>query len=112
MIALHNFLSWAETQMSKHVRVLHSDCGGEYIAASIKEILADKGIEHHLTMPESPQQNRKAEQFNRTILDKGLAMLHTASLSEGFWEYAVGTAVHVYNRTPTCAVNWQTPHEI
>jgi len=39
-------------------------------------------------------------------------MLHTAGLSEGFWEHAVGAAVHVYNRTPTRAVNWRTPHEI
>jgi hypothetical protein len=112
VIVLRNFLSWAETQMSKRLHILHSDHGGEYIAASVKEILADKGIEHHLTMLGSPQQNRKAERFNRMILDKGLAMLHTASLSEGFWKYVVGAAVHVYNCTPTHAVNWQTPHEI
>jgi len=111
VIALRNFLSWAETQTSTRMRILHSDCGGEYINASVKEILADKGIEHHLTMPGSPQQNGKAERFNRTILDKALAMLHTAGLSEGFWEHAVGAAVHVYNRTPTRAVNWRTPHE-
>ena len=95
--ALRNFLSWAETQTSKQLRVLHSDRGGEYISASVKDILNQKGIEHRLTMPGSPQQNGKAERFNRTILDKAMAMLHTAGLSSGFWEYAIGAAVHIYN---------------
>src|SRR5258707_4760612 len=27
------------------------------------------------------------------------------------WEYAVHTAVHVYNRTPSCGLQWRTPHE-
>jgi len=61
VIVLNKFLSWAETQTSEKMRVLHSDCGGEYIAGYIKDILVQRGIEHHLTMPNSPQQNGKAE---------------------------------------------------
>src|SRR6201999_1861537 len=57
---LRNFLAWTETQTDKQLRVLHSDQGGEYMASSVKEILDQKGIEHHLTMPGLPQQNRKA----------------------------------------------------
>ena len=110
-IALSNFLSWTENQMSKRLRVLHSDRGGEYISNKVKEILNEKGIEHHLTMPGSPQQNGKAERFNCTILDKAMSMLHVAGLSNGFWEYAIGAAVHIYNRTPTRTLKWRTPHE-
>jgi len=61
VITLNKFLSWAETQTSEKMRALHSDCGGEYIAGYIKDILVQRGIEHHLTMPNSPQQNGKAE---------------------------------------------------
>jgi transposase InsO family protein len=110
--ALRKFLSWAETQTSKRLRILHSDRGGEYIAASVKEILNQRGIEHHLTMPGSPQQNGKAERFNRTILDKAMAILHTSGLSSGFWEYAISAAVHIYNRSPSRNLQWRTPHEI
>ena len=110
--ALRKFLAWAETQTSKQMHALHSDRGGEYLSASVKEILTEKGIEHHLTMPGTPQQNGKAERFNRTILDKAMSMLHTAGLSNGFWEYAISTAVHIYNRSPSRNLQWRTPIEI
>ena len=79
--ALNQFLTWAETQTSEKMRALHSDRGGEYIAGYIKDILVQRGIEHHLTMPNLPQQNGKAEQFNCTIMDKAMSMLHNARLS-------------------------------
>ncbi len=76
--ALKTFLAWGETQTSDKLRMLHSDRGGEYMADSVTKILNEKGIEHHLTMPGSPQQNGKAERFNRTIMDKAMAMLVTS----------------------------------
>ena len=109
--ALQKFLSWAETQTSDKLRALHSDRGGEYMAANVKDILSQRGIEHHLTMPGSPQQNGKAERFNRTIMDKAMTMLHTAGLPNGFWEHSVSTAVHIYNRSPSRVLKWRTPHE-
>jgi len=110
--ALKTFLAWGETQTSDKLRALHLDRGGEYMADSVTTILNEKGIEHHLTMPGSPQQNGKAEQFNRTIMDKAMAMLHAAGLLGGFWECAVDTTVHVYNRSPTRTLTWHTPYEL
>ena len=81
------------------------------MAASVKDVLNQKGIEHLLTMPGTPQQNRKAERFNHTIMDKAMSMLHTAGLSNGFWEHAISMATHIYNRTPICSLKWHTPHE-
>ena len=110
--ALKTFLAWGDTQTSLKLRALHSDRGGEYMAATVTDILNEKGIERHLTMPGSPQQNGKAERFNRTVMDKAMAMLHAAGLSSGFWEHAVLAAVHVYNRSPTRTLSWCTPFEI
>ena len=81
------------------------------MAASVKDILNQRGIEHLLTMPGTPQQNRKAERFNRTIMDKAMSMLHTAGLSNGFWEHAISTVMHIYNHTPIRSLQWHTPHE-
>ena len=39
-------------------------------------------------------------------------MLHAAGLSGGFWECAVDTTVHVYNRSPTRTLTWHTPYEL
>src|SRR5882762_1704295 len=89
------FLAWGETQSGQKLKALHSDRGGEYIGKDTQDILKQKGIEHHLMMPGSAQQNGKAKQFNCTIMDKALAMQHTAGLSYGFWEFAVESAVHI-----------------
>ena len=37
--ALQKFISWAETQTSQKLHTLHSDRGGEYMAASVKDVL-------------------------------------------------------------------------
>jgi hypothetical protein len=110
--AFKQFLAWAENQTSERMLALHSDRGGEYLSGAVRRILDEKGIEHKLTMPYSPQQNGVAERWNRTLLDKARALIHTAGLSLGFWEYAVDTAVHTYNRTPTRTIGWRTPHEL
>jgi hypothetical protein len=109
---LEDFLAWAETQTLLKLQVLHTDRGGKYMAKTVKGILNKKGIEHHLTMPGSPQQNGKAEHFNRMIMDKASAMLHHAGLSLGFWECVVNTTVHIYNHTPSRKLKWCTPYEI
>lgn len=84
MQVLKAFLAWTESQKSCKVRTLHSDRGGKYMADSVMKILNEKGIEQHLTMPGSPQQNGRAEQFNCMIMDKAMAMLHDAGLLSGF----------------------------
>ena len=110
--ALTEYLAWGETQTSSKLKVLHSDRGGEYMNGTVEDLLKQRGIEHYTTMPHSSQQNGRAERFNRTIMDKALAMLHASGLSNGFWEYAVATAVHVYNRSPIRRLQWRTPVEL
>ena len=63
-------------------------------------------------MPHLPQQNGVAECWNRTLLDKACALIHTAGLSLGFWEYTLDTAMHIYNHTPMHFIGWHTPHEL
>jgi hypothetical protein len=45
-------------------------------------------------------------------MEKASAMLHHAGMSQGFWETAVVTACHLYNRTPTRSNKWRTPLEL
>jgi hypothetical protein len=53
---LKKFVAWAENQTSEKLQALHSDHGGEYMLGELKSFLAEKGIEHHLTMPRLLQQ--------------------------------------------------------
>jgi transposase InsO family protein len=98
---LKKFVAWAENQTSEKMQALHLDHRGEYMLGELKSFLAKKGIEHHLMMPGSPQQNGVAERWNQTILDKAHVLLHSAGLSLSFWELVVDAMVHTYNWTPT-----------
>ena len=53
--ALQKFISWAETQTSEKLHTLHSNRGGKYMAASVKDVLNQRGIEHLLMMLGTPQ---------------------------------------------------------
>ena len=88
-----------------------SDAGGEYKSDAFDKLLLDNGIKILQSTPHQPQQNGRAERFNRTLMDKAEAMHHDASLPPSWWEFAVMHGVHVYNRTPLCRLQWQTPYE-
>jgi len=49
---------------------------------------------------------------NQTLLKKEETMCHAACLPKNLWNFALDTAVHVYNRTPMCRINWETPVEL
>ena len=107
--AFHDYKAWAETQTGKKLKKIRSDRGGEYTSDEFTSLLRSHGIEHQKTMPGSPQQNGRAERWNRTITEKAMAMLHQAGLSHGFWQLALETAVHIYNRQPMRRLKWRCP---
>ena len=63
-------------------------------------------------MPDSPQQNGRAEWFQQTILNKVESMRHMAGLSSGFWSYAIRTTIHMYNVTPIAKDEFKTPKKM
>ena len=63
-------------------------------------------------MPDSPQQNGRAEQFQQTIINKVESMHHMAGLSSGFWSYAIRTAIHIYSVTPIAKDGFKTPKKM
>ena len=71
--------------------------------------MEESGIEHQTSMPDSPQQNGRAERF---ILNKAESMRHMARLSSGFWSYVVRTAIHMYNVTPIAKDGFKTPKKM
>ena len=77
-----------------------------------KTYLTENGIEHQMSMPDSPQQNGRAERFQQTIINGAEAMRHHAGLSNGFWIYAVKAKLHTYNVTPINHADYKTPKEL
>ena len=107
--AFENFKAWAENVSGHKIVSLRSDRGGEYTSDAFQARLRHYGITHYTTMPGSPQQNGRAERWNQTIVDKAMAIMHHAGLSHGFWQLAVDTAVHIYNRQPMRRLKWRCP---
>ena len=103
------FKALAENQTGKKIKRVRSDRGGEYMAEDFEDHLKLLGIEHEKTMPGSPQQNGRAERWNQTLMEKAMCMLHFAGLSHGFWQLALDTAVHIYNRQPMRRLKWRCP---
>jgi len=107
--AQHVVTLW-ETQTGKKMQRLRSDSGGEYIGAGMQAWPAGKGVEHEKTAPYSPQQNGKAERYNRTLEERTVAMLADANLDGKMWPDAVFTANYTLNCIPRSG-QVQTPHE-
>ena len=95
----------------KKIKILRSDNGGEYTSKEFFNYLKEKGIQHQLSVPRTPQQNGVAERMNRTIQETARSMMYNAGQDKKFWAEAVCTAVIIRNRSPTVAVDNMTPNE-
>jgi transposase InsO family protein len=94
-----------------HIKTWHCDGGGEYINKKFIKKFEELGINWTQSAPHTPQQNGRAERFNRTLMDKAESMRHLAGLPGSWWEFAVDHGVHIYNRTPMRRLEWRTPYE-
>ena len=72
----------------------------------------ESGIVHQYTIPHNPQQNRRVERLNGTLVSLGNALLADAKLNHKFWEDAVATANYIHNRVPHKGINNKVPYEI
>jgi len=54
-------------QYAAEIKEFQCDGGGEYTSEKFKYILKKNGIKVHYSTPHTPQQNGRAERFNRTI---------------------------------------------
>ena len=107
-----HFIAMVKTQFKVNIQTLMSDFGREYKSKDFEKFLKDNGIQSCTSVPHMHQQNGHAECFNRTIMDKVQAMGLDTCLPPFWWEFAVNTAVHLYNCTPVRRLEWQTPYEL
>lgn len=70
-----------------------------------------RGIKREMTAPYTPEQNRKAERDNRTIVESARTMIHAKGLPLYLWAEVVNCAVYVLNRT-VWSSSGVTPYEM
>ncbi|RVW97553.1 Retrovirus-related Pol polyprotein from transposon TNT 1-94 [Vitis vinifera] len=116
-----NFKAEVENQLSKKIKAVRSDRGGEYYGrydrsgeqrpGPFAKYLMECGIVPQYTMPGTPSQNGVAERRNRTLKDMVRSMISHSTLPESLWGEAIKTAVYILNRVPSKAVA-KTPYEL
>lgn len=60
----------------------------------------EKGIDHEVTAPYSPQSNLKAERVNRTVKGRARAKLAESGMGDELWAEAAVAATYVMNWSP------------
>jgi transposase InsO family protein len=110
--AFKHFVAMVKTRFKATVGALMSDFGGEYKSKEFDTFLKENGIQSRNSVPHMHQQNGRAERFNRTLMDKAQAMRLDACFPPSWWEFAVHSATHLYNRTPVRRLKWRTPYEL
>jgi hypothetical protein len=84
-------------KLGHQIKCLRSDNGGEYINNEIDDYLLENGIQHDMTAPYTPQQNGKAERYNRTLIEMVRCLLHQSQLEVKWWAEAANTAAYILN---------------
>ena len=87
-----DFKNEVQNQLSKKIKAIRSDRGGEYLSQDFDDYLRDCGIVSQLTPPGTPQWNGVFERRNRTLLDMVRSMMSQTDLPKSFWGYALETA--------------------
>lgn len=95
-----------------HIKMLHSDRGGEYLSTNFDTYLKDHGITRELTVHDSPQQNGVVERLNRTLVEHARAMLIAHSLPKFLWAEVINYVVWLKNHLPSRSIPGHTPYAL
>ncbi|GAQ93414.1 hypothetical protein KFL_015100010, partial [Klebsormidium nitens] len=99
-----------ELQFGKKVKSVQTDRGGKYVNEGMTALLGKKGTVQRTTAGHSPEQNGSAERLNRTLEERGRALLENAGLDPKLRAEAMVTANYTRNRVPS-SVHGKTPWE-
>ncbi|GLU00649.1 hypothetical protein SLE2022_179980 [Rubroshorea leprosula] len=109
--AFLRFSAYVSTQFGARIKAFQCDNGREYDNADFATHFQTHGIHLRSSCPSTPQQNGKAEQMNRTIINMVRSLLFQANLPSEFWVEALYVAVHLINILPCSRLHFSTPHE-
>jgi hypothetical protein len=109
--AIRHAQASTEVECGCKLRILHTDNGGEFMAAEFILYYMDEGVQCHYSVPYSLQQNGIVERHNQMVVGMARALLKQRGMPTVFWGEAVVTTVYILNRSPTKALNGRMSYE-
>ena len=100
---LIGYLTFWSRHLNREVKFIRMDNATENLTTEVKGWCQRKGVKLELTVPYSPQQNGVVERMNRSIASIVRALMVQAGLPSKFWGFALRTAQHIINVSPTNA---------
>jgi hypothetical protein len=104
-----NFITLIENQYHITPKTIRSDNGPEFL---LNSFYASKGIFHHKSCVETPQQNGRVERKHQHILNVGRALLYQSKLPASYWSYALLHATFIINRVTSPTLNNLSPYQL
>ena len=101
LLVYFNFAKMVKTQFSKCIKLFRFDNALEYTQYPFQAVLHSYGTVHQPTCPSTSQQNGRAEQKFRHILNTVRTLLLSAKVPTPFWGEAALHAIHAINRIPS-----------
>jgi hypothetical protein len=91
---------------NRKIIAVQSNWGGEY--ECLNSFFRTLGIIHLVSCPHAHQQNDAAERKHRHIVEMGLTLLAHATMPLKYWDQTFLTTTHLFNRTPTKILDYDT----
>lgn len=103
------FFNMIHTQFEKSIKVFSSDNPPELL---FTDFFNEKGVLHHFSYVEKPQQNSVAKRKHQHLLNVACALYFQSQLPLSFWTHCVLIVVFLINRTPSPLLQHKTPYEL
>lgn len=104
-----NFITLVENQFHITSKTVRTDNGPEFLNPSF---YASKGIVHHRSCVETPQQNGRVERKHQHLLNVGRALLYQSKLPASYWSYALLHATFIINRVTSPHLHNKSPYQL
>ena len=99
--ALMEWITQSEIETGERANILRTNSGSKYMGLEFQGWLKSRVMHYEVTNANTPQENRVAEQFNRTILEMTRTMLLGSKLPNFFWTFTVNYTQEILNRLPS-----------
>jgi hypothetical protein len=97
---VQTIIPFLETQSGCRVKRFRSDRGGEFVSGDSGAYFASKGIIQEVTSAYTPEQNGRAERFNRSLMERARTLLVASGLPMAVWGEALHYACDCHNVIP------------